>query len=367
MRESEPQRLAALDVLRLFAALAVVLYHYLYRGAAADGYLAQGYPEAAPYAIYGYFGLHLFFMISGFVIAWSAHGRGAPAFAVARFARLYPGFIACMSITFAVTVLAGMAPFSATLQQYAANWTMFAPAFGQPFMDGAYWTIVLELVFYGWVTLALLAGVFERWKLPLVAVWLAIALANETVIGSGALRLLFVTEYAPCFALGVLIQHMNLHGRSAEALLLGATAAVMSFSAAIGLRDWMLGHYGTALADGALFAANAAIIAIFLLAVHARQFVPANAFVLFLGGLTYPLYLLHQHAGYIAINTLAPILGRWEAFAVTLAAALAVSGLVWLAVERPMQKLIKRLLMPLATQLEGVPKRRIAAAMKRGA
>ena len=43
--------IATLDLLRLFAALAVVLFHYLFRGAAAEGYLSQGYPEAAPYAL----------------------------------------------------------------------------------------------------------------------------------------------------------------------------------------------------------------------------------------------------------------------------------------------------------------------------
>ena len=89
--EVKQSHIATLDLLRLVAALAVVAFHYLFRGAAAGGYLAEGYPEAAPFAIYGYLGVNLFFLISGFVIAWSAQGRSWESFAVARFAQALSG------------------------------------------------------------------------------------------------------------------------------------------------------------------------------------------------------------------------------------------------------------------------------------
>ena len=340
MAPNQTDRIATLDLLRLVSALAVVVYHYFFRGAAADGYLAVSYPEAAPYAIYGYLGLNLFFMISGFVIAWSAEGRDPASFALARFARLYPGFVACMTITFAVIVLFGMPPFSTGPAQYVANLVMFAPALGQPFMDGVYWTIILEIVFYGWVALALLAGVFQRWKLPLLAGWLAVAMINEFVIGSGALRMLFVTEYAPFFVFGVLVHHMSAHGRSREALVLAAVATVFSMSTVQVLREWMLEHYGTALSLPALLVANAAIQLILLGAVALRHRLPSSGVVIMLGGLTYPLYLLHQHVGYIAINRLAPVTGRWAAALLALAAILVVSGLIWRFVERPARRAI---------------------------
>lgn len=343
MAPNPTDRIATLDLLRLFSALAVVVFHFLFRGAAADGYLATGYPEAAPYAIYGYLGLNLFFMISGFVIAWSAEGRDAPHFALARFARLYPGFLACMTLTFAVIVFAGMAPFSASLAQYLANLAMFAPAFGQPFMDGVYWTIILEIIFYGWVALALLAGVFERWKLPLLAAWLALAMVNEFMLQSGALRLVFITEYAPFFVFGVLVHHISAHGRSWDALLLGAVAVVFSMSTVQIMRGWMLGHYGVALDLPALFAANAAIHLILLAAVALRRHLAPAPVILMLGGLTYPLYLLHQHIGYIAINHLDPVTGRWTAAGIVLVALLVVSGLVWRFVERPGRRVIMAL------------------------
>ncbi len=340
MAPNQTNRIATLDLLRLFSALAVVVFHYFFRGAAADGYLATGYPQAAPVAIYGYLGLNLFFMISGFVIAWSAEGRDAPTFALARFARLYPGFLTCMTITFIVTATLGMAPFTTSAMQYVANLFMFAPALGQPFMDGVYWTIILEVIFYGWVALALLAGIFETWKLPLLAAWMALAMANEFVIGSGALRLLFITEYAPFFVFGVLVHHMTAHGRSREALVLAAVALVFSMSTVQSAREWMLEHYGNALSLPTLLVANLAIHGILLGAVALRHRVPSSATVMMLGGLTYPLYLLHQHVGYIAINRLEPLVGRWLAALFTLAAILLVSGLVWRFVERPGRRAI---------------------------
>lgn len=337
------KRLASLDLLRLLSAFAVVIFHFGFRGSAgAERFLEAGYPEIADVAIYGYLGVNLFFLISGFVIAWSAENRRFTAFAIARFARLYPGYLTCMSMTALAIALFGMAPLSATLPHYAANLTMLAPVFGHPFMDGVYWTIVLEIVFYGWVSLALLAGVFERWKLPLMAAWLALAMLNEFAIGSEAARLLFVTQYASFFIGGVLLHHMTSRGVTLEAIALAVAAFLASMNALGSTRDWMLGAYGIAPSLSSLLAANAAIHLLVVAAVVFGGRLRPRPWMVAAGALTYPLYLLHQHVGYIALNRLTPAVGRWEAFALAVAGLIALSWLIARFVEQPARRFIVR-------------------------
>lgn len=355
---SSMDRIATLDLLRLVAALSVVGFHYLFRGAAADGYLDTGYPAAAPYAIYGYLGVNLFFLISGFVIAWSAEGRSWQAFAVARFARLYPGFLICMTITFVVMAVARHPALPVSATQYVANLFMFSPALGQPFIDGVYWSIILEVIFYGWVTLAIWAGVFTRWKLYLVTAWLALCAVNEFYLGSGMLRLLFVTEYGPLFAGGILIHHLFAHGRSAEATMLFAASFLMSCSMMTIGQAWMQDHYGVSVPLPSLLIANLFIHALMVAAVALRERVAPTSFILMLGGLTYPLYLLHQHIGYVLLNALAPRIGAWPAVALVTVMVGILSWAVWRFVERPARSRIIRILTPIADRLAARLKRR---------
>lgn len=342
-------RLASLDLLRVIAALAVLAFHYLFRGAVGDPMLDVTYPALAPVAVYGYLGVNLFFLISGFVIAWSAEGRDGVSFAIARFARIYPGFVASMTITFVVLLVAADPRWPVNLQQYLANFIILSPALGQPFVDGVYWSIVLELVFYFWVALALLLGVFERWKLPLVAGWLAVCAVNEYFVGSGAARLVFITEFGPWFAGGILVHHVFSRGWSVAAALLMAAAFALSCAMLPITAGWMQEAYGTSLGMGELIAANVAIHLLLPAAIALRHLVPASPLVIMLGGLTYPLYLLHQNIGYAAINAIAPWVGASLAALAALLGAIGASWLVWRYVETPGRKATVGLLTRLLT------------------
>jgi len=337
-------RLASLDLLRLVAALAVVCFHYLFRGPIA-GDIDAGYPAAAPFAIYGYLGVSLFFLISGFVITWSAEGRTWQEFAVARFVRLYPGFLLCMTLTFVVLSIADNPRFPTNVSIYLANLSMFARAFGRPSMDGVYWSIMLEIVFYGWVAALIFAGAFQRWKLAIVAIWLAISAANELVFGNTAVRILLITGYAPFFAFGILAQQVVAKSRSPAALILLATAFLLSCQTIRLDQGWMQQHYGMAISYPALFVANGFVFGIFVAALLIRSIVAPSKTVLMLGGLTYPLYLLHQYIGYLSINALAPLIGKNSAFSVVLLAVLVASFLIWRFIETPIRKPLIRALM----------------------
>jgi peptidoglycan/LPS O-acetylase OafA/YrhL len=343
-RNTNSSRLASLDLLRLVAALAVVAFHYLFRGPIA-GDVDVGYAAAAPFAIYGYLGVSLFFLISGFVIAWSAEGRTWQEFAVARFVRLYPGFLVCMTVTFVVLSIANDPRFPTNVSTYAANLSMFARAFRRPSMDGVYWSIMLEIVFYGWIALLILAGAFQRWKLAIVAIWLAVSAANEFFLGSSAVRILLITGYAPFFAFGILSQQIVAKGRSPMALILLAMAFLLSCQTIRFDQGWMQEHYSASIPYPALFVANGLVFGIFAGAILIRSMVAPSKIVLMLGGLTYPLYLLHQYIGYISLNALAPLVGKNAAFFLVVATALLASFVIWRFIESPIRKPLIRALL----------------------
>jgi peptidoglycan/LPS O-acetylase OafA/YrhL len=336
-------RIEGLDVLRLYAALGVVLFHYAFRGAAAEGFTRVSLPALAPIAKYGYLGVDCFFVISGFVIAWSAEGRTWRQFSVARFARIYPAFVVCMTATFAASLLFGGPRFETSLSQWAANLLVISPAVGVPFMDGAYWSIAYEIVFYGWMALFIAGGMFPGRATLLLAAWLALSMLNEVALGSIAVRRVFLTDHSGFFAAGVLLYLLRKGGRGAlEWMLLGAGSLVAVFQAFF-VAERMNICYKAALNDAVLAICALGAIAIVAAASGVRDLKVRAGVVAAIGGLTYPLYLLHQHAGYVLFNRLEGVLPAPVIVAVTAATMMVAAWAVWRFVEPPCRRWIYRL------------------------
>ncbi len=340
----EQRRVEVLDLLRLFAVGAVLLFHYGFRGAVADGFTDLSLPGLIPVAKYGYFGVQLFFIISGFVIAYSAEGRTASAFAVARASRIYPGFVLCMTLTFMLTLAIGAPRLEASITQWLANLLIVSPALKQPFMDGAYWSIVYEITFYGWVFLLLLLGVFRRETELIVVVWLAISIVNETILHSGAVLRLFLTDQSAFFCIGLVLYQIFRGRRDRTIMLLLALSTVAAISQAFIGADWMREHYHTEFSNLTIVALCVGSVGLVALAMNVPRLPLPAGLVLAIGGLTYPLYLLHQHIGYMVFNRFSGMASAAVLMAATAAAITAVSFLIWRFVERPTQKRLKRLL-----------------------
>jgi len=92
------QRISVINALRAFAALAVAWGHFV---------AGQG-KFLGPTGKYGYLGVDIFFVISGFVIPWSMYRsryvlRDYGRFMLKRNIRLYPPYIASIAITILAT------------------------------------------------------------------------------------------------------------------------------------------------------------------------------------------------------------------------------------------------------------------------
>lgn len=334
-------RVNELDLLRFIAALAVVLFHYAFRGYAADGLSPLAYPALQPAVQYGYLGVELFFLISGFVILMTAAPGNLREFAVSRAVRLYPAFWISCTVTFVVMALTGTLPRHAvTVGQYLANLTMLSGFVGIPSIDGVYWSLFIELKFYALVAVILLLGHIQQAQLFLAA-WL---LVTQVLIlfPVGLLRALLITDYAPYFVGGALCYLIWSQGwtKLRGALLAVAWLQALHLSGR-GLAEFE-SHYGSRLDHGIIMAIVSAFFAVMLLIALGRTGYFGRRRWLTLGALTYPLYLLHQNIGYQLLTAGYPLLNPhlllWGTVLLMLAAAYAVH----VAVERPLSKALRQ-------------------------
>jgi peptidoglycan/LPS O-acetylase OafA/YrhL len=138
-------RLAHIDAIRAIAALLVVVMHCaaLEEFATSTSWLAQ----TANVLDFGRMGVVLFFGVSGFVIPASLiAGEHPGTFWVRRFFRLYPAYWLSIALVLLTQWLFWAKSFS--LHQIVLNLTMLQNFLHAENLQGVYWTLKLELVFY---------------------------------------------------------------------------------------------------------------------------------------------------------------------------------------------------------------------------
>ncbi|WP_051346450.1 acyltransferase [Bradyrhizobium sp. th.b2] len=350
-----PTRVPILDLLRLAAVGAVILYHYGFWGPASHGVQQVAMPYLATVAQYGFLGVPVFFAISGFVIAYSAEGRTPVGFAIARFSRIYPTFVICMTLTFLATLLVGHAWFHVTWGQWLANLFIAAPMFGQPYMDDAYWSLVIEVVFYVWVALFLAWGIFPRRIDTIIVAWIAITFVNELTLDIPLFEKLFMADDSGFFAVGLLI-YEHYRGRRDTRLysLLTLAMGTATFQAVHKLERLGVHTHGSF--DPMVVTAICIVSLGIVFAATRIKSVPLPAgLVSAVGGITYPLYLLHLQLGYVTLLAITPTPDALST-ALVLTAVVVLAWFVWRFLEAPAHGLVRDKLTLLASR-HGWPSR----------
>jgi peptidoglycan/LPS O-acetylase OafA/YrhL len=313
------RHIAGLDLVRFFAAFSVMAFHYfawtplspLSTGAHILGHVKAS-RALADFTWFGWVGVEIFFVISGFVIAFSAENAGAWAFARARVLRLAPGAWICASLTLALSLAFGQ-PLLTTIDGYV-HAVLFLP-FG-PYIDGVYWTLAIEIAFYLLVFLLLLNGRARQLELlgMLIGVGSALFLFL-TILKPGLLYRwdprwfeVLLLRHGVFFAIGVSLWACWRRGVSLARI---AFISVMLIAAlreiALASKDFAAGMEieRSPLAPSALFLVILALMVAALAsnAVFATR--PKLVETLRVLGLaTYPLYLVHQVLGAFALKFL---------------------------------------------------------------
>lgn len=296
-----------IDFLRFFAALSVMGFHYF------STYLK---PENiwSIWLKYGYLGVELFFIISGFVIFFSLQTNLKDYF-IGRFLRLYPLFWIMATFTYIMTLAFDKynnTQQALTFPKYLFNLLMINSGKTVNMIDGSYWTLTIEILFY--IYIGLFVFLFKKKNvINFYFLWLS----TSFLIFTFNMQELFISKiilvrYAPYFvfggALGLLYKNYN----NQDAKLLKIKSYTLLISA------FLMPHYiNLKLHEHPTpsnsfgnfdFYGTIIILLIFPLSVLAVIFSKyiknkktLNIFMS-LGAITYPLYLLHQKFGSLVIN-----------------------------------------------------------------
>jgi peptidoglycan/LPS O-acetylase OafA/YrhL len=293
-----------IDVLRFLAAFAVVCFHYF------SSSLIGNKDPFSLFSSYGMLGVQLFFIISGFVIFFSLN-KGIKEYALGRFLRLYPMFWILCTITYIATlILPHGNPVSFVVYLY--NLLIVNTGKTAYMVDGSYWTLTIEIIFYFFI--ALYVYIFTTKKLLyFYAGWilLTVGVFYFNLYYLLIMKILLVRQ-APYFIFGGLVAYLYAHTETITrkekilaygSLILAACTPLYitkKLSSDISNTTNFFGVYDT---TAQIFVTS--FFVFFPLIVYISKYITKKKIISIskaLGLITYPLYLIHQKLGSLLIG-----------------------------------------------------------------
>jgi peptidoglycan/LPS O-acetylase OafA/YrhL len=328
-KDSSKQRFFELDVFRGLAALGILVFHYtiIYN----NNY--QHAPEMNFYFPWGRHGVGVFFIISGFVILMTLERtKKSLDFIVSRFSRLYPVYWVAVIFTFIIVRFSQLHPSETqatiNLKEALLNLTMIQGFWKIPNVDGVYWTLQAELCFYGmmfliyqckllkyidrvataWLVFSLIISIktyLARWGYLSLNLDNPHQLYSQVVMMGGSdlfleysqgirkFILVFLnTKFAHLFIIGMMLYREKIEGFSFYRWGLIISCILAQKVAYSWEHSWE-----TTIAI-AIFT-----VVLFLATRNYLKFITIKPLV-FLGMISYSLYLIHQNVGYAIIREL---------------------------------------------------------------
>ncbi|HEY0323751.1 MAG TPA: acyltransferase [Pyrinomonadaceae bacterium] len=317
-KDLDSNRVKVLDPLRGLAALWVAWYHFSGR---------DPLPLVKWSGKHGYLGVHVFFVISGFVIPYALSRsdyrlKAYPRFLLKRLLRLEPPYLVSILIVLAVVFLSyairgfqGELTPPVTLTQILLHLGYVNVFFGYEWLLPVYWTLAIEFQFY--LSIGLLYPLISnpsQWVRDLTLLCVALTFL---ITPSEA----FVFHYVFLFLLGIVTFQYRTKLIDGKGYLLRVVLLLVCLIAGLGV----------------------AVILVGLLTALAIAFVNTSAGPLkFFGKISYSVYLTHACIGSTILDyTLRRVngtAGRFSMYAVALATTILSAYLLYRLVELPAQR-----------------------------
>jgi peptidoglycan/LPS O-acetylase OafA/YrhL len=276
------------------------------------------------------------------VIPWSIRGRGIGDFAVSRAIRLYPTYWLCAALLFFLPPLLGDWRFMIPAHDAMVNLTMVAPWFGSPYIDPVFWSLAIELQFYLLVAAAVGMLGFGRLPIALLA-WLAIGVSTSALgLDSGRPPVYLGGTYYMYFCFGAACYFLHHIERSRTVCALALLSLPLMFAHSLYKASIVTAVYNTPMSSTVVCTVLGAGAAAVYFSHALSQRMKATALVSFIGGLTYPLYLVHENIGYALLNTMFSHDTRWLGLGYTVLFCLAASAAVYLWFDVPVRRWLRR-------------------------
>lgn len=324
-------RLIALDLIRFVSALAVVLYHYTARSDSIS------FPVLQDFTKFGYLGVPIFFIISGYVITLSAKNKSPSEFAISRFVRLYPTY--WIGVLFTAFFVFWIGRNDNSLIQVIANLTMINSYFGYGDIEGVYWTLLAELKFYACIYILILFKVFDKIRIWL-SIWLSITFLHLVYQQPFFMGWFISPEYSSFFIAGIAFHLINKEGNNRFNLFILSSSLVIS---SIQIFKQTSNYIPNP--DAIDLSISITLIwgfyLLFYIIIKEKISIVKRKLYLILGGITYPLYLIHNMAGKAIIDNVLNNLPDWLAVSITIILMLILSFIIHTVFEKRMSNPIK--------------------------
>jgi peptidoglycan/LPS O-acetylase OafA/YrhL len=333
-------RLLELDALRGIAALMVVLFHF-----------TMDRPEMYFGFKYGVTGVDFFFIISGFVIFLTLSStKNWTDFVVSRFSRLFPTYWTVVIFTALMTVVYRLIHHESMAglpTQFLGNMTMIQWYFKIHNLDEPYWTLLIEMQFY--VVMLLIFCLKWLDKIAVIGIaGLAFILLNHYVLSESA-PLIFkfsrglvgLVNHFPLFFAGILFYKIKFKQgrRLAKIPLLAACLLTQIVLYADGGTSYL---YISQAEYAMMLAVYFTVFSLY--AFDVRMHI-VNRATVFLGAISYSLYLVHK---FVCKSLIIPLLEQYTnlnfwviVFCVCLPTVIGLASLITFFVEKPALQYIR--------------------------
>lgn len=309
-------RFHELDAFRGLAALGVLLYHYSVR-----------FEKLYPYTFhndfdfnFGYLGVEWFFIISGFVIYYTISKTDTPIlFLGKRFIRLYPTYWLCLLFSFFITNYFELPGRTTSLKELIINLSMIQYGLQVRSVDGVYWSLFYEITFY--ILMAAVFPIIKRDKLHLYAIiWMLLYVTNliwHTKYVSGILNL----QYGPLFLSGMYFYKLTTRSLRPIYYVVPIILLILYLIPNDNLTEKII---------------LISVYALFYLFTFKRLGFISWKPLLFLGNISYALYLIHQNLGYIMLRSLYDAFGNHQILMIVpISCSIIIAYIITMYLEKP--------------------------------